>query len=74
VRDRLRRWIRRNIVDSACPYCDAIGNCLPGCPELLCPECGGLGVVIDFDNPMGVDMVDGPLFGGKPCPRGCPAP
>lgn len=74
MKDRLRAWVRRYIVDVGCPYCDAIGDCHPACVTKKCPECGGLGVVIDLDNPFGVSDDDGVLYGGKPCPRGCEVP
>lgn len=72
-RDRLARTLDR-INSSDCPYCHAIGDCHPSCVTRACPLCGGLGAVIDLDNPVGFDENNTLMFGGKPCPRGCPAP
>lgn len=73
--ERLARWWGDRFKDDSCPYCKAQGDCHPACPTRVCPECGGLGAVIDLANPLGVDMDDGEVvYGGKPCPRGCEVP
>lgn len=36
--------------------------------ELLCQACGGLRVVIDFDDPIGIDDQGNPTYGGQWCP------
>jgi len=74
IRQRIEKWWRGNVVGEGCPYCEAIGDCFPDCVTRKCPECGGLGVVIDLNNPYGIDEKDGVLYSGKPCPRGCEAP
>lgn len=73
ILERAKRWVEENM-DPRCPYCRWRGACAPECQTRKCPECGGLGVVIDLAQPLGVSDDDGVLYGGKPCPRGCPAP
>lgn len=57
-----------------CPYCSSEESCLDSCPTRACPECGGLGAVTDYECYLGEDDGGNRLYGGKPCPRGCPAP
>lgn len=66
-------WIEEKL-DPRCTFCEWRGACAPWCPSLACPECGGLGVVIDYDARIGIDSVGNPTYAGKPCPRGCSSP
>lgn len=74
ARAALMQLVRQWEEDPRCQFCGAREDCEVACIERQCPECCGLGMVIDFDQPLGMTNDATLVYGGKACPRGCSLP